>query len=152
MITVLIVEDDQAVAGLMGHWSHAAHMMCRMATTLEQALIEVAAGGINVVALDLNLPDASGVTAVRAFHAAFPELPIVAFTGSEELEKPAIEAGATSFIRKPANFAEFAPAVWQAAIEAAVKRTTGPVRACLDRVDEKMDKFLTESGKLRIKP
>lgn len=57
----------------------------------------------DIVCLDNNLPDASGIDLLKAIHAAHPTVAVVMITGdiAPELEADAAEAGAAGFIRKP---------------------------------------------------
>jgi CheY-like chemotaxis protein len=51
---------------------------------LALALAHLKAGGVDVVLLDLDLPDSSGEDTYRKARAAAPDLPIVVCTGSDE--------------------------------------------------------------------
>jgi len=60
-------------------------------------------GGIDVVLLDLGLPDSQGLDSVRRVQAQAPQVPIVVLTGSYEDESMAVEAlqeGAQDYLMK----------------------------------------------------
>jgi DNA-binding response OmpR family regulator len=60
-------------------------------------------GGIDVVLLDLGLPDSQGLNSVRRVQAQAPKVPIVVLTGSYQEESLAVEAlkeGAQDYLMK----------------------------------------------------
>lgn len=73
------------------------------AGSCEDAL-ELIAGtrGIDIVLMDLQLPGASGLDAIRAIRERFPEIPVVAVSSSEDKATvlEALDAGAMGFVPK----------------------------------------------------
>ena len=65
----------------------------------EQYLVEHAA---DIILLDLGLPDAQGLGAVRRAHAAAPHVPLVVLTGmdDESLATQALQEGAQDYLVK----------------------------------------------------
>lgn len=65
------------------------------------------AGEFDLVLMDLVLPDANGIDAIRAIGAteALRKIPVIAVTGMKETAvlQEAFEAGATDYITKPVN-------------------------------------------------
>lgn len=59
----------------------------------------------DIVTMDVTMPVMSGIEAVRAIIAQYPEAKIVMITalGQQKLIKEAIESGAKDFITKPFN-------------------------------------------------
>lgn len=59
-------------------------------------------GGVDVLLLDLNLPDADGLSTVERIHAAFPDIPIVVLSSviDEELAVASLQVGAQDFLVK----------------------------------------------------
>lgn len=105
---VLIVEDDPFHVRLHQarlDASPTTRFQAGHAGSLEHALDHLANEPIDVVLLDLELPDASGVTAVRAIRHAHPDLPIVVSTGTldDQTYQLAREAGADDITRKGAD-------------------------------------------------
>jgi diguanylate cyclase (GGDEF)-like protein len=70
--------------------------------TLRRAMREVEAGNIACVVLDLGLPDASGLDALRRIQDADATLPVVVLSGeeSEALAVQAVQEGAQDFVLK----------------------------------------------------
>ncbi len=70
--------------------------------TLKDGLSRLARGGVDVVVVDLHLPDAADLEAVRAVRAAAPGAPLVVLTAAEGDEMPllALQAGAQDYLTK----------------------------------------------------
>ena len=70
--------------------------------SLKDALRRLAAQGIDVVLLDLNLPDAHGVTAVTRLVQGAPDMPVVVLTGldDEAVGLRAVQEGAQDYLVK----------------------------------------------------
>ena len=105
LIHVLLVEDSPSDARLQRHrfsrldpteWQ--LHHVERLADAIESCLNLP----IDVVLLDLNLPDADGLETVTEFREAIPYLPIVVLTGNndEELALGAMAHGAQDYLLK----------------------------------------------------
>jgi two-component system cell cycle sensor histidine kinase/response regulator CckA len=103
--TVLLVEDNPADARLLQEALTSAHQeefrLVRVETLCE-ALRRLADGGIDVVLLDLSLPDGHGLETVVRTHTAAPGLPIVVLTGLEDeaLAIRAVREGAQDYLVK----------------------------------------------------
>jgi DNA-binding NarL/FixJ family response regulator len=78
-----------------------------------QALRIAASVRPDVVVLDLQLPDASGVDVTRGLHAEYPAARVLILSASGEHRDvlDAVKAGATGYILKSASRAEFLDAV-----------------------------------------
>jgi len=104
-LNVLLVEDDPDDAMLLGVLLEELPgnpFQVRRATTLERALDLIAVERPDVILLDLDLPDTSGLRSVESLHAAWPELPIVVLTASDDdrLAIGAVRAGAQDYLVK----------------------------------------------------
>jgi signal transduction histidine kinase len=104
-IRVLLVEDNAGDADLVREYVAAgpnAPPDVEQAERLADAVTRLGAGGIDVVLLDLSLPDASGLDALRRIRAAAPSVPVVVLTGSaaEEVGEQALKEGAQDYLTK----------------------------------------------------
>jgi len=70
--------------------------------TLEGGLDYLMASRVDVVLLDLGLPDARGLKSVNRIHTLFPDLPIVIISGYSDIEmiQQAMKNGAQEFLIK----------------------------------------------------
>jgi PAS domain S-box-containing protein len=70
--------------------------------TLQETIDALDQGCLDVVIVDLGLPDAKGTDAVRAVRAVCPEVPVIVLTGEDDLEmaKACVREGADSYILK----------------------------------------------------
>jgi CheY-like chemotaxis protein len=101
---VLVVEDDPDDALLIERAidTTGRPFVRETAGRLSAALDRLARGGIDVVLLDLALPDARGFDAVQRIGADHPFIPIVVLTGheDEEVGLKAVQAGAQDYLVK----------------------------------------------------
>lgn len=107
-VNVLLVEDNPGDARLTREMLadvRSAQFCVVQATTLADALVHVANDADNtldVVLLDLSLPDATGLHGVLQLQSVTPRLPIVVLTGldDEALSFDAVHAGAQDYLVK----------------------------------------------------
>jgi len=104
-LQVLLVEDNPGDARLLDEILkdspsikvELTHLVC-----MQDALTHLATKVANVVLLDLGLPDASGIAAVRELHAMAPRVPLVVLTGldDEAIATQALQEGAQDYLVK----------------------------------------------------
>jgi CheY-like chemotaxis protein len=72
--------------------------------TLAQALHELSQHSLDVVLLDLSLPDSMGLEGCLRIHAQYPDLPIVILSGldDEQIALEAVKGGAQDYLVKGA--------------------------------------------------
>lgn len=116
MINVLIVEDEVLIAeahktylGRIAGFSVAA--VTHTARDAMRAASEAATSDapIDLVLLDIGLPDASGITLASALSGLQPTPDIIAITSERDLEmvRAAVGHGALAYLLKPFTFAAF---------------------------------------------
>jgi diguanylate cyclase (GGDEF)-like protein/PAS domain S-box-containing protein len=103
--TVLLVEDNPGDARLLremfneqdSHDTELTHVDCMGA-----AEAHLAEHAVDIILLDLGLPDAQGLEAVRRTHAAAPHTPLVVLTGmdDESLAIQTLQEGAQDYLVK----------------------------------------------------
>jgi signal transduction histidine kinase len=104
-IRVLLIEDSRTCAELVRSLlaeQHAPALAVDCADRLSAGLQCLAAGGIDVVLLDLNLPESEGLDTVRRVRAQAPLVPIVVLTtlDDEALALSAVQEGAEDYLLK----------------------------------------------------
>ena len=119
---VLLIEDDKDTAQLL---------RLRLAKeisfpfeldgvdTLDAGLKRLALGNIDVVVLDLGLPDSRGIETFNKLHALAPQTPTVILSGSDdfELALEAIRCGAQDYLIKGKVDGNMLPRILRYAIE-----------------------------------
>ena len=103
--TLLLVEDNPGDARLLremfneqgSHNTELTHVEC-----MSEAEKHLAEHAVDIILLDLGLPDAQGLEAVRRAHAAAPRVPLVVLTGldDESLAAQALQEGAQDYLIK----------------------------------------------------
>jgi signal transduction histidine kinase len=104
-IRVLLVEDNPGDVRLLREILREARSLpheLAHAGRLEEARARLAEGGVDVVLLDLSLPDAQGIDTVRRALEAAPEVPLIVLTGldDERVALQAVHAGAQDYLVK----------------------------------------------------
>jgi PAS domain S-box-containing protein len=104
-LTVLVVEDNPADLDLIMDVlpeTGPRRFKVESATRLAAAIARLAAGGIDVVLLDLGLPDSQGLDTLRAVAGAIPRVPIVVLTGHDDevTGQGAVRQGAQDYLVK----------------------------------------------------
>ncbi|MGC5028640.1 response regulator transcription factor [Micromonospora sp. DT229] len=120
---VLLVEDDLRVsAGLASALRRRGHEVVQALTAAEAAEAEP----VDLILLDMNLPDRDGLEVCRRIRQHNEEVAIIAVTArAEEHDRVAgLRAGADDYVVKPFSMVEL-----QARIDAVMRRTSRTVRA-----------------------
>jgi two-component system, cell cycle response regulator len=104
-LRILLVEAERhGVPGLEEALSSLdrAPMELEWAESLSSALKRLHHGGVDLLLLDLDLPDSQGMETFERAHAFAPEVPIVVLTGvdDEELALGTVQGGAQDFLVK----------------------------------------------------
>jgi len=121
MPLVLLAEDEPAIAdavlyALRSEGLHAEH--CLLA---REVVPRVRAGGVDVVVLDVGLPDGSGFDVCRQLR-GFSEVPVIFLTArNDEIDRiVGLELGADDYMSKP-----FSPRELVARVRARLRRSQG---------------------------
>jgi diguanylate cyclase (GGDEF)-like protein/PAS domain S-box-containing protein len=103
--TVLLVEDNPRDAGLLyemfedqgGHGAQLTQVSC-----MSEAETHLASRAVDIILLDLGLPDAQGLGALRRAHLVAPHIPLVVLTGfdDESMSAQALQEGAQDYLIK----------------------------------------------------
>lgn len=104
-MTLLVIEDSRADAALLqAYFANDPEIAYRLliASDIEQARAFMAEVAIDVVLLDLFLPDTEGLSGLSCVRAMLPDVPVLILTGRDDdkLALQAVEAGAQDYILK----------------------------------------------------
>lgn len=104
-IRALLVEDDSTYARLATaslQRSHGCELTVLRVACLAEAQQALLQAKPDVVVLDLNLPDSSGISTLKRLRETHPQLPVVVLTGldDEELGMQTLQSGAQDYVVK----------------------------------------------------
>lgn len=119
---VLIVEDEPSIADTVQYALQTEHIDTRWVTTGQAALEALQQGSINLVLLDIGLPDMNGFDICRHIR-QISSVPVIFLTSRhEEIDQVlGLELGADDYITKP-----FSPRVLTARIRARLRQPHPP--------------------------
>jgi PAS domain S-box-containing protein len=124
-ITLLLIEDNAQDAQLfqeaLAQHKHARFQLIR-AVRLSEGLKRLAEGGIDLVLLDLLLPDSEGLDTLVKVHRQAPRIPVVVLTASDDeaLAVAALQKGAQDYLVK--GFIQVYPETLERSIRYAIER------------------------------
>ena len=103
--TVLLIEDNQGDARLLREMFReggAYNTKLTHVASMHDAEVQLVVPVVDVILLDLGLPDAQGLGAVRRAHAAAPKIPLVVLTGLDDdtIALQALQEGAQDYLVK----------------------------------------------------
>ncbi len=103
--TILLVEDNPGDARLLREMldeEGSQETSLTLAASMSEAEAYLAEHTFDIILLDLGLPDAGGLSAVRRAHAVAPKVPLVVLTGmdDERLATRALQEGAQDYLIK----------------------------------------------------
>jgi putative two-component system response regulator len=107
--TVLIVDDESSVRGLLVRWLSDQKWTCAQAGSAEEALDYVESNPTQIVVTDINMPGHSGIWLVDKVNERCPTTSVLMLTASSET-RTAIDAlmrGAAGYLLKPIQREEF---------------------------------------------
>jgi signal transduction histidine kinase len=104
-LQVLLVEDNAGDARLLREMfskEKAGSFELTHLLRMSEAVIHLEKGGVDIVLLDMGLPDEHGLDTVRRAHAVAPEVPVIVLTGldDEALAAKAMNEGAQDYLIK----------------------------------------------------
>jgi two-component system catabolic regulation response regulator CreB len=119
MPTILIAEDESAIADAVLYALRSEGMQAEHHLLGREVVPRVRAGGVDLVVLDVGLPDASGFDVCRELR-GFSDVPVIFLTArNDEIDRVlGLELGADDYMAKP-----FSPRELVARIRARLRRS-----------------------------
>ena len=116
---ILLIEDEPSIADTITYVLNSEGFQCEWRATGAEGLERIRQGGINLIVLDVGLPDCSGFELCKTIRAQY-EAPIIFLTArSEEIDRVVgLEIGGDDYMVKP-----FSPRELAARIKAILRRT-----------------------------
>jgi len=111
MISVLVVDDEPLIADAHRAYTERVEgfAVTGVALTAREAMSRLRAHPVDLVLLDLNLPDKHGLEIARALRAAGSGTDVLAVTSNRDIAmiRQAVALGVTHYLLKPFTFAAF---------------------------------------------
>lgn len=101
--TILVVEDDQALAEALQDTLVTAGYQVIVAEHGRMALAQLEANDVNLIVSDINMPEMSGDVLLKRVKTLYPDIPVVLMTayGTIEQAVDAMRDGAVDYMVKP---------------------------------------------------
>lgn len=130
--TLLLIEDDLRLAQMVAEYLRQAGFSCEHAGDGQSGLARVQTGGVDLVVLDLMLPDMDGLQVcqrIRGLQGSASQVPVLMLTAKGDPMDRIIglELGADDYLPKP-----FEPRELLARIKAILRRKPGESGAAMD--------------------
>jgi DNA-binding response OmpR family regulator len=135
-VRILAVEDDPGILRMLERGLAAAGHQVLTAANGEDGALLATAEGVDVVLLDISLPELSGHEVLARIRARRPALPVLMLTARDDLDNKvrALDAGADDYLTKPFAFEELL-----ARIRALTRRTDQASAGALEVGDVRLD-------------
>jgi two-component system alkaline phosphatase synthesis response regulator PhoP len=154
---VLVVEDDRELRDVVRRYLERAGHAVYTTGSGAEALTQLAAGGMDLVVLDLGLPDVDGLEVLAAARDG-REVPVVVLTARSQVEDriDGLRRGADDYVTKP-----FSPTELVLRVQAVLHRTRGGTASGTDvrtfgggrlRVDEARHEVGLDGSRLELTP
>ncbi|MEN4054043.1 response regulator [Sulfurimonas sp. NWX79] len=110
-ITILSVDDSRFMRDQISKILHTRNYNVITAKDAKETFKFLAKNSINVIVLDMELPDRHGIEVLRELKARpeYEHIPVIILSGSsnQEMVRECLKIGSFDFIRKPFNIEEF---------------------------------------------
>lgn len=103
--SILIVDDEENLRLTLSRILNHAGYTVTTASSGEEALRMVQAGGYDLAFIDLLMPGIGGMTLLKEFRQLYPDMPVLILTAHATLESAieAVRQGARDYLLKPAS-------------------------------------------------
>jgi two-component system, OmpR family, manganese sensing response regulator len=110
MPKILLVDDDNNMTTMVKSWLTAERYLVEVVDNGSAALDRLACSEYDVIVLDRNLPDMTGIDICRQFRATGGSTPVLMLTGDKTLQskEDGFGAGADDYLGKPFHVRELA--------------------------------------------
>ncbi|WP_372013055.1 two-component system response regulator CreB [Pseudoxanthomonas sp. 10H] len=146
---ILVADDEPAIADALLYALRSEGLQAEHCLLGAQALERVRGGGVDVLVLDVGLPDLNGFDVCRRLR-GFSDVPVIFLTArNDEIDRVlGLELGADDYVTKP-----FSPRELVARVRARLRRAAVPAAAGTDAGDGWLERgeFALDRGGHRIR-
>jgi two-component system, OmpR family, response regulator len=110
MSHVLLIEDDPRIRQVVERGLGSCGFSVSSAPATARGIDVLRNSAVDIVLLDLVLPDLDGLALLRAIRATRPQLPVIALTALDDMRSKleGFDGGADDYVTKPFSIAELA--------------------------------------------
>jgi DNA-binding response OmpR family regulator len=100
---ILVVDDEENLRRTVARILQRAGFEVTTAGNGKEGLALLSDHRFDLVYMDIRMPDMNGLEALKSIHAAYPQLPVILFTGQPDLNSAvsALRHGALDYLQKP---------------------------------------------------
>ena len=111
---VLIVEDDEEAAELLGDYLIDNNFKVNISFTVTESLIEIEKNNYDLILLDLNLPDYNGTEVLKFLNKSRLNIPIIITSAYKDMSTKldCFKYGASDYMQKPIDLEELVARMW----------------------------------------
>jgi two-component system KDP operon response regulator KdpE len=133
--TILLVEDDPALRRALRTMMRSRDLDVIEVATGEEAVVVASGGAVDVIVLDLGLPDIDGLDVLRRVR-TFSDVPVIVLTAHHEQTDKirALDAGADDYVTKPFDTEELLARI-RAALRRVPQSTPAPTFVRVDDLE-----------------
>lgn len=144
---ILLVDDEPRLREAFSRLLHADKREVGTAATGEEAIAALLRGGIDVVVLDLGLPDMSGIQVMERMGELNIDASVVVFSANDDIDSAilALRRGAFEFIRKPCEPEELIQTVDNALELRFLERSHALLQSRVEQ-SERLHRFLVDNS------
>ena len=144
---VLLVDDEPRLRDAYSRLLAGDGRQIETAQTGTEALAMLQRGGIDVVVLDLGLPDMTGIDVMARMAEANIDASVIVFSANDDIDSAilALRQGAFEFIRKPCEPEELMQTVDNALEQRFLKRSYNLLQARVEQ-SERLHRFLVDNS------
>ncbi len=108
---MLIVEDEDEIGRLLKRVLSRNFDSIEHVSTLREAMERCPTYSPNIILLDNNLPDGSGIEQIGRFNDTCPDAQVIIISAMTNLRERALENGAAAFVEKPLSLQKILEAI-----------------------------------------
>lgn len=144
---VLIVDDEPRIGAAYGKLLAGPNRVIETASSGGAALSKLESGDVDVLVLDLHLPDMTGMDVMDWLGRSSISTAVVIFSADESIDSAifSLRKGAFEFIRKSADPDDLIEAVGRALLRRRIERSHALMMARLEQ-SERLHRFLVEQS------
>jgi CheY-like chemotaxis protein len=110
--TVLVVDDEEGVRQLLGHWVESLGYAVKAAGNADEALQLMESTPVDAAVCDIRMPGHDGVWLIDQLRASYPATAIVIATGRTDMDPfVTLRSGVAGYLTKPFRVEELRQAL-----------------------------------------